>query len=414
MGFIEGALTKHFRERRLITDQQVVGFDTSEVEYVSEDLLQLAELSEKLAGTWTVNERRNRIFSLDPIADGDVIATLPKAPAFPSFTQSQQPVAEVQTTLEMPNIQEPEAKKPELKKEQSPFLSRILSKYESQLRAGDEKMKTTATEQVPKMTARTIKLFADQTELMVEQFKKQAKSDGVRADEKISQKEFNANLNKALADLEEDYVDDYNNILFGSMEAGYGAQVELVFDPKAKDALAAYQSTDVNGQRDVLKARGISVFKSVSGTSTDRVSALVEKGLAEGSTVSQVSDSIVTFMKDQARWRADTIARTETLTAYSIGGMATLERAGSAIPGLKKMWVTANDEDVRNSHISLMGKVVDKDKKFSNGLMFPRDPASNNAAEVINCRCVCLMLPPEDVADYETEISELKEKPVTI
>lgn len=411
MGFIEGSLTKHFRERRQITEQQVVGFDTSEVQYVSEDLLQLAELSEKLAGTWTVNERRDRIFSLPALADGDIIATLPKAPALPSFMSQPAQEKQKQTTLEIAEPKDPEQHK---EKKGSQFLSRILSKYESQIRAGDESLKKQATEQVPKLNARTVKLFADQTEIMVKEFQKQAKSDGLRADGKISAKQFKENMNEALVELEEGYLDDYNKLLFSTMDAGYGAQVGMVFDPKAQEALAAYQAKDVEGQRNVLKARGIDIFKSVTGTSTDRVTALVEKGLKDGSTVSQVSDSIVKYMKEQARWRADTIARTETLTAFSIGGMATLERANSAIPGLKKMWVTANDEDVRLSHQGLMGQVVKADGKFSNGLRFPRDPLSRNASEIINCRCVSLMLPPEDVADYEQEIADLPKKAVTI
>lgn len=53
---------------------------------------------------------------------------------------------------------------------------------------------------------------------------------------------------------------------------------------------------------------------------------------------------------------------------------------------LAKEWISTNDSRTRHSHAALDGSIVDQDKKFDNGLMYPGDP-SGRPEEVWNCRC---------------------------
>jgi hypothetical protein len=53
---------------------------------------------------------------------------------------------------------------------------------------------------------------------------------------------------------------------------------------------------------------------------------------------------------------------------------------------LQKEWLATNDGRTRHSHAMLDGAIVDQDKKFDNGLMYPGDP-SGRPEEVYNCRC---------------------------
>ncbi|MBO5788582.1 MAG: hypothetical protein J6R42_01415, partial [Clostridia bacterium] len=53
---------------------------------------------------------------------------------------------------------------------------------------------------------------------------------------------------------------------------------------------------------------------------------------------------------------------------------------------LQKEWLATNDGRTRHSHAMLDGAIVDQDKKFENGLMYPGDP-SGRPEEVYNCRC---------------------------
>ena len=58
------------------------------------------------------------------------------------------------------------------------------------------------------------------------------------------------------------------------------------------------------------------------------------------------------------------------------------------LPG--EQWLSARDEDVRESHVSEDGHVVKIGEPFpTTGLQFPSDPGGP-PEEVINCRCVVL------------------------
>jgi hypothetical protein len=54
-----------------------------------------------------------------------------------------------------------------------------------------------------------------------------------------------------------------------------------------------------------------------------------------------------------------------------------------------KQWDAALDSRTRESHVAVDGEIRELDEAFSNGLMFPGDPAGG-AAEVVNCRCALL------------------------
>lgn len=96
------------------------------------------------------------------------------------------------------------------------------------------------------------------------------------------------------------------------------------------------------------------------------------------------------------KYRAEVIARTESLRAVSMGQQEAMNQAlqSGAIDGtsLRKYWVTARDERVRNSH-SLIPDLnpdgVPVDGSFTTPLgplRYPRDPMGS-AANTIQCRC---------------------------
>lgn len=424
MDLIEGAMTRHFRNAGMLRDNEVIGFDKSNVDVIQEDLLAKAEVSEKLAGIWTPNERREKLFGMPAIPDGDVIPALkpagstmpfglalgsapevktPEGAINPPFKDTVEPLPPVNTETqdELPQNETPDVPGP---------ASKILEKYKSQLKASDDAMVSTEKGVMPKVERQAVDLLISQTEACVKALRSTSKS----LTKAVDEEEFKRKMDEALGKLEDDYVNGYRGTLEATVGEGYDAQVSMMFDKKSREALAAYKERDVKGQRQILSERGLFAFKSATATTSDRVAKEVENGLAEGLTVDKIADKIVEYMKGQTRYRANMIARTETLTAFSIGGMATLERAREAIPGLKKMWVTGNDDRVRKEHIELMGEVREADGIFAKGARFPRDPAAQDPGFSINCRCAVLMLPPEDVADYAADIAALPKDPVDV
>lgn len=81
--------------------------------------------------------------------------------------------------------------------------------------------------------------------------------------------------------------------------------------------------------------------------------------------------------------RAATIARTEVHNATQYGTIQGYKQGGLTT----KIWVAVLDSETRDSHAVADGEEVPIDTAFSNGLLFPGDPAGD-PAEVINCRCV--------------------------
>jgi hypothetical protein len=79
-------------------------------------------------------------------------------------------------------------------------------------------------------------------------------------------------------------------------------------------------------------------------------------------------------------------ARTIVTGAENKGRQDSYARAEADGIILQKEWLATNDGRTRHSHAALDGAIVDQDKKFDNGLMYPGDP-SGRPEEVYNCRC---------------------------
>lgn len=105
--------------------------------------------------------------------------------------------------------------------------------------------------------------------------------------------------------------------------------------------------------------------------------------------------SMVTAYKNRAlRYRAETIARKETITSLHTAQEQAMQQAiqSGAIKQstVTYSWHTAHDSRVRDTHRTMDGQVKPMGQAFVTGsgahLMYPGDPAGP-AAEVIGCRC---------------------------
>lgn len=122
-----------------------------------------------------------------------------------------------------------------------------------------------------------------------------------------------------------------------------------------------------------------------------RFDKIVLKSIRDGEAISEAKASqLMTSYSNRAlKYRAETIARTETLGALSQAqhaGFELMVAGGVEAKKIKKVWRTATDARVRDSHADLEGETVGIDERFSNGLLYPRE-AGGAAEDVINCRC---------------------------
>lgn len=201
-------------------------------------------------------------------------------------------------------------------------------------------------------------------------------------------------LETAIGDTQDQYVQAYQKTFAENAKQGQQSQLSVVFQKQDRDTLEAIMAKNEDGLRTSLELRGLESFKSIADTSAERAMQVIEDGIARNDSVGKISNDLEKKFAELLEYRADTIARTETLTAVTIGQNMVVEEAKKVLPGLKKMWLTAGDDDVRDAHADMDGVTIDVDDEFDVGgekMYGPRTGGS--AGNKINCRCVLLMVP---------------------
>lgn len=373
MRLIEGSLNKFFAKE--LGEGHRFEFDLSGVEALRDDLNKKAEIAAKmLQAGLSINEVRQKIWK-------EEAAATPKADEPFVLASIQQPVSPFSLPLPEP---EPEPEQLSVKISFTPELENYGAAVQKQL--ADEESRTVKT-----LGNKAIEILVGMTEKAVDVMLAADKQKALPP-----KKELERRIRQALAgQFEEEWVMEIARTLSTSIELGYNQQLELIFNAEAKREIEILKERDSRRRRQLLEARGIESFDQISKTHTERIMTIitdsVEKGEAIGTTARRIAESLGT--PGQLAGKAETIARTETLTAVSIGQAAAMNNAKEVIPGLKKGWMTAGDDRVRDSHVVLNGEVVDADETFSNGLGYPRD-TRGDAGDIINCRCSLILLPP--------------------
>ena len=109
------------------------------------------------------------------------------------------------------------------------------------------------------------------------------------------------------------------------------------------------------------------------------------QGIIQGESMGKIAKRIRN-VQEMNRTQAIRTARTIVTGAENKGRQDSYARAEADGIILQKEWVSTNDGRTRHSHAVLDGAIVDQDKKFENGLMYPGDP-NGRPEEVWNCRC---------------------------
>jgi len=135
-------------------------------------------------------------------------------------------------------------------------------------------------------------------------------------------------------------------------------------------------------------------LSEVNQATFEQIQSELVEAVANGETFEQRVARVKSVYKEATESRAASIATTETNSAINTGRQVAMEEAGIEL----KAWSTSNLPDVRASHYKAQADgPIPVNQKFSNGLMYPGDPAGP-PGEVINCRCfMYAVLDPEDV-----------------
>lgn len=389
MSNIAGSFTRFFSKQ---LGSNFFKFDTTDVALLKEDASAKADLGTKMLSTHTVNEVRKELYNLEPILGGDVILSLIPKPT-------------------VPNIPAQFTTKPELIEEKSSGDLDFLTKIKEVNNEWIDKTEASVSEYEAKTTPKIKELSYDYfiaqadvvAEILAESFKsfdddinKVDNSEDItnnRGTLKIAK--LRRQITDAFAELPKAYVGKYEHELKDGVELGNNNTLSLFTGKPDYAAIEAINARTEDNRRKTLADRGLFAFESMNSTTTENVMNVISTGLQDKKTMRQIAADIFQNFKDMAPYRAERIARTEILTAVSIGNYSASKDAAKVIPDLIKVWMTAKDDRVRDSHKDLEGDKAKIDEPFSNGLLFPRD-TKGGASEVINCRCSLITVSAKD------------------
>lgn len=135
-----------------------------------------------------------------------------------------------------------------------------------------------------------------------------------------------------------------------------------------------------------MRARLDVLADVVTGTTYEAIDrAILAEGVAAGEGIPDLADRLRSVFDDLSSWRAETIARTETVGGHNASSRLVAVDSGVVT---RRRWLSASDARVRDTHAALNGyETQGLEDRYPNGLLHPGDP-SGSAEESINCRCV--------------------------
>jgi hypothetical protein len=140
--------------------------------------------------------------------------------------------------------------------------------------------------------------------------------------------------------------------------------------------------------------------REVAGTTFDRINAVVRGGFEEGKPLVVIADELRDTFEGFESYRAPLIARTETIAALNKADLLAIGQAGIS-DRLRKSWLTAGDEAVRDTHREAGERYADDpiplDENFEVGDDSMEAPGLGDLPEEnINCRCTVEYVPAEE------------------
>ena len=112
------------------------------------------------------------------------------------------------------------------------------------------------------------------------------------------------------------------------------------------------------------------------------IKTLLTEGYQSGKGINYISNLLVKRFDQLQTWEAQRIARTEIHNSHNTAVMDTYQELGVEYT----MWISADDERTRESHLEINGEIIRLGDTYSNGLRFPGD-TDGPIEEWINCRC---------------------------
>lgn len=121
----------------------------------------------------------------------------------------------------------------------------------------------------------------------------------------------------------------------------------------------------------------------------EAISTVILDAYREGWSVPETSEQLQSVLKDYAPWQATRLARTDLISLANATSLASAQLLRPEDQPRYKIWLTAQDDRVREAHVKADRQAVPIDQPFTVegvALMYPGDPTAP-AELIMNCRC---------------------------
>jgi SPP1 gp7 family putative phage head morphogenesis protein len=112
------------------------------------------------------------------------------------------------------------------------------------------------------------------------------------------------------------------------------------------------------------------------------IKTLLTEGYQSGKGINYVANLLIKRFDQLTTWESKRIARTEIHNSHNTAVMDTYNEIGVEYT----MWISADDDRTRESHLEINGEIIPIGGTYSNGLKYPGD-TDGPIEEWINCRC---------------------------
>jgi uncharacterized protein with gpF-like domain len=362
---------------------------------------------------WSLNEIRSEIFQKEPLAEGETVATAPQRQIFQQQEEEQQEEEQVEAETE----QEEDEDDTQDKDYREGITKAVLNKFGNAIVKGLEDqvslLENESQDLEPFLLGLLNKWNQEAENIVLRELRKGTpKAKAVGDDEtpkKIpSKKRLRKLLTKVFDKDEDTYVETVEASFADIPGQSFDTTVVTILNQENAAELEALKRESGEKTRKLLRSRNLNTFSNISDTTTNRIIDRIEAGIKEGKGLRDIGADI-SQAEGINQSRATTIARTEALTANSLGQKAAMDSAAKVVDDLVKVWINAGDLRVRGNpsgrypnskddHWDLGGEIREVDDVYSNGLDYPRDP-KGKAYQTINCRCTQVIASRSDLTE---------------
>lgn len=409
-------------------------FDFSQIEALQDDYKSKAEAGTAMANSgMTINEVRQRVWNLPPLEGGDVTPAINKTEPFIPFNSLSADQGDIK--VDANNAQNDTQINSDILPTEATFESRVAQLINEAVAEGLD---------VGVATERAIQQALEEGFIPTRLSPPEEEEEDKSIDIPFSKEaliSYAKNVNGEMIDpimLDRrkefsEFMDRLEKFIIGNLskkafrkEKSFGIKISL---PKEGELKAFIEKESQRVAESMVKAtqhgykynlpsrqiafpndKALTILKkiatrnvkSVSQSSLSQLKNIITSSISEQTSVGEITARIQDAFKNITASKAETIARTETLSAVSIGQDLKSKEFRSLFPkeakNMRRVWIDARDSKVRDSHADNNNVVVKVGQPFPNGLLYPRDPAGP-ASEVINCRCSFVDFLPDDQED---------------